>query len=497
MFTTLRQLRVLSVAILFSSALWSMPRGVMGQAPIPTATRTPTPINVGNFVWDDLDQDGRQDAGEPGLAGIVVQLWNSNKTQLIDSAVTNASGNYSLVAPTPGDYRVRVVRPSASDQFAPKDNAAAGDTLDSDINPSGTSLGFTDVYTFGPNLISITTIDAGLMIFRTPTPTRTPTPINVGNFVWDDLDKDGRQDAGEPGMAGITVQLWDSAKTQLIDTAVTNASGIYALTAPTPGDYRVRVVLPSAGDQFAPKDNAAAGDQQDSDINPSGASLGFTDIYTFASNLISITTIDAGLMIFRTPTPTRTPTPINVGNFVWHDLNADGRQDAGEPGLAGISVQLWDSAKTQLIDTAVTNASGNYALTAPTPGNYRVRVVLPSAGDQFSPKDNAAAGDTLDSDINPSGASLGFTDIYTFASNLISITTIDAGLKTVSPTGTPTATRTSTRTPTATRTPTPSLTATRTMTPTPTATVRGVATLASTPTVQPGADTVYLPLVLR
>ena len=150
-------------------------------------------------------------------------------------------------------------------------------------------------------------------------------------------------------------------------------------------------------------------------------------------------------MIFRTPTPTRTPTPINVGNFVWHDLNADGRQDAGEPGLAGITVQLWNSAKTQLIDTAVTNASGNYALTAPTPGDYRVRVVLPSAGDQFSPKDNAAAGDHVDSDINPSGASLGFTDIFTFASNVISITIIDAGLKTVSPTRTPTATRTSTR----------------------------------------------------
>ena len=150
---------------------------------------------------------------------------------------------------------------------------------------------------------------------------------------------------------------------------------------------------PSASDQFSPKDNAAAGDTLDSDINPSGVSLGFTDIYNFASNLISTTTIDAGLLNFRTPTPTRTPTPINVGNFVWHDLDGDGRQDAGEPGLAGIMVQLWNGAKTQLIDQTVTNANGNYTLVAPTPGDYRMRVVLPSASDQFSPKDNAAAGD--------------------------------------------------------------------------------------------------------
>ncbi len=54
-----------------------------------TATRTPTPINVGNFVWDDLDHDGRQDTGEPGLANVTVQLWNSAKTRLIDSDVTN------------------------------------------------------------------------------------------------------------------------------------------------------------------------------------------------------------------------------------------------------------------------------------------------------------------------------------------------------------------------------------------------------------------------
>ena len=314
--------------------------------------------------------------------------------------------------------------------------------------PSGIDLGFTDIFTLATNVISTTIFDAGLLVFRTPTPTRTPTPINVGNFVWDDLDGDGRQDAGEPGLAGITVQLWNSTKTQLLGTAVTNASGIYTLIAPTPGDYRVRVVLPSAGDQFSPKDNAAAGDTLDSDVNPSGIDLGFTDIFTLATNVISTTIFDAGLLVFRTPTPTRTPTPINVGNFVWHDLNADGRQDAGEPGLAGVTVQLWNSTKTQLLGTAVTNASGIYTLIAPTPGDYRVRVVLPSAGDQFSPKDNAAAGDTLDSDVNPSGIDLGFTDIFTLATNLISITIIDAGLKNVSPTRTPTATATRTQTPT-------------------------------------------------
>src|SRR5689334_21828965 len=55
-------------------------------------------------------------------------------------------------------------------------------------------------------------------------------------------------------------------------------------------------------------------------------------------------------------TPTRTPTPINIGNFVWSDLNGNGIQNAGEPALAGVTVQLWSAAKNALIDTAATDA---------------------------------------------------------------------------------------------------------------------------------------------
>jgi hypothetical protein len=284
-----------------------------------TPTRTPTPINVGNFVWSDLDADGRQDAGEPGLAGVTVQLWNSTKTALIDSAVTNANGNYTLVAPTPGNYRVRALL-SSGDQFSPKDSAAAGDLLDSDINPSGTSFGFTDIYVFGSNLISITSIDVGIIKFFTPTPTRTPTPINIGNFIWDDANNNGRQDAGELGVANVTVQLWNSTKTALIYQTVTNANGNYTVVAPTPGNYRVRVLL-GIGSSFAPKDAGIATDQTDSDCNTAGADLGFTDVFNLASNVISTVIYDCGLRGPYTPatattqptatstsTPTATPT---------------------------------------------------------------------------------------------------------------------------------------------------------------------------------------------
>jgi hypothetical protein len=50
-------------------------------------------IEIGNRVWNDSDYDGIQDAGEPGFAGVEVELLNSGGT-IIATVVTNTNGNY-------------------------------------------------------------------------------------------------------------------------------------------------------------------------------------------------------------------------------------------------------------------------------------------------------------------------------------------------------------------------------------------------------------------
>jgi hypothetical protein len=264
---------------------------------IPTATRTPTPISIGNFVWDDLDGDGRQDPGEPGLAGVKVQLWNVAKNIKYDGDKTDASGIYKVIAPVPGEYRIRVKLPGAGDFFTIKDAAGGDDLLDSDINSGGLHAGFTDIIDIASNVISITSIDTGIIKFRTATPTRTPTPINIGNFVWNDLNGDGEQDAGEPGIPDVKVQVWNTAMTIKYDGDRTDASGFYTVVAPVPGEYRIRVKLPNKDvDVFTSKDALGVDDQKDSDINTTGMYKGYTDILDLPSNLISITTIDAGII---------------------------------------------------------------------------------------------------------------------------------------------------------------------------------------------------------
>ena len=51
------------------------------------------PIEIGNYVWEDTDGDGIQEAGEPGMPGIAVQLFSDTGT-LLATTETNADGQY-------------------------------------------------------------------------------------------------------------------------------------------------------------------------------------------------------------------------------------------------------------------------------------------------------------------------------------------------------------------------------------------------------------------
>ncbi|MBN8588617.1 MAG: hypothetical protein J0L94_09880, partial [Rhodothermia bacterium] len=61
----------------------------------------PAPIEIGNRVWLDADNDGIQDAGEAGISGVQVQLIKGGTT--ISTATTDANGNYYFSSATGTD----------------------------------------------------------------------------------------------------------------------------------------------------------------------------------------------------------------------------------------------------------------------------------------------------------------------------------------------------------------------------------------------------------
>lgn len=70
-------------------------------------------VAIGNFVWQDLNQDGNYDAGlELPLQGVTVTLYSSGTVpgvdRSVDTTVTNSAGHYIFDNLAPGDYFVHV-----------------------------------------------------------------------------------------------------------------------------------------------------------------------------------------------------------------------------------------------------------------------------------------------------------------------------------------------------------------------------------------------------
>jgi uncharacterized repeat protein (TIGR01451 family) len=65
-----------------------------------------------------------------------------------------------------------------------------------------------------------------------------PEPIEIGNRVWEDLDRNGQQDPEEVALAGVIVHLYDGPAVAgaPIATAITNAAGEYIFRGLRPGE---------------------------------------------------------------------------------------------------------------------------------------------------------------------------------------------------------------------------------------------------------------------
>lgn len=68
----------------------------------------PAPIQIGNRVWVDSDDDGQQDAGEEAISGVTVRLYDGS-SNLVATTTTSSSGEYLFSGLDPStNYCIRL-----------------------------------------------------------------------------------------------------------------------------------------------------------------------------------------------------------------------------------------------------------------------------------------------------------------------------------------------------------------------------------------------------
>ncbi|EMB9443346.1 carboxypeptidase regulatory-like domain-containing protein, partial [Staphylococcus pseudintermedius] len=184
-------------------------------------------FNLSDKVWEDLNKDGIQNSNEPGISGVTVTLTKEDGTTV--TAKTDDQGNYKFTDLPNGKYTVTFETP---DGYEPTKANVGDDALDSDGKTVEVVINNKDDMT----------IDSGFHKPEEVEPPKVEATFNLGDKVWEDLNKDGIQNSNEPGIGGVTVTLTKEDGTTV--TTTTDENGNYKFTELPNGEYTVTFETP-------------------------------------------------------------------------------------------------------------------------------------------------------------------------------------------------------------------------------------------------------------
>lgn len=277
-------------------------------------------VTLGDTVWDDLNGNAIQDPGEPGINGVRVILTAPDSSQQV--AITNASGFYNFTDLLAGTYTVSIDTATLPAGYGPTYD------LDGIQTPNATQV----VMSVG---VDRDDVDFGYK----------DVLGGIGDLIWRDDNANGIQDAGEPGIPGVQVTLTDAENVQR--TATTDANGRYFFDN-LPASQYVIVIDPTT---LPP--NVIPTYDLDGIDTPHQATL------TLAPGQDRVDA-DFGYQQLG-----------SLGDTVWNDMNGNGVQDPGEPGIPNVTVLL---NAPGVVQTAITDANGRYSFTDLAPFIYTVSI---------------------------------------------------------------------------------------------------------------------------
>ena len=184
------------------------------------AKSSPELSEVCGMKFNDLNANGVKDPGESGLPGWTIALTPGSLT-----TTTDANGNYCFGALAAGTYTVSEVLQSGWTQTLP---GGLG-TYSVTVPPSVANLNFGNCH---PNAAAACSA---------------PQLSEICGMKFNDINRNGVKDVGEPGLAGWTITLSPGSS-----TTTTDANGNYCFSLLAPGTYTVSEVPQSGWSQTLP-----------------------------------------------------------------------------------------------------------------------------------------------------------------------------------------------------------------------------------------------------
>ena len=336
---------------------------VIGAIPF-TAASAFTEFNFGEVttgalsgrVYHDANDNGIYDTGEE-LAGVLLTLSGTDDqgSAVSRTATTGSDGTYGFTAVRPSNaagYTLNETQPAGINNYPGATGTQVGTLGGSAVGAAATDAISAIVFPSGGNGINYN--------FR-------ENASSIAGFVYLDNNDDGVKDAGETGLAGVTVTLTGGSLPAGGRTTVSGADGGYRFSGLPAGVYTLTETQPdsyldgkeTAGSVGGTVNNAGFGaDPSQNRIGAISLPLGVAATgYLFGER--------GGVLL----------------GFVYADANNNGAKDPGEDGIPGVRVALYDAAATLNGDAAfcnpparcaTTDAAGAFRFDGVPPGTYKL-----------------------------------------------------------------------------------------------------------------------------
>ncbi len=283
------------------------------------------PVAISGTAFYDNNMNGAFDpvTDAPYAAQVMIRHSATGSEYTLDTAT---NGSFSLPAVFPGEYQVLATLPEDHLLTLPQGAVQEGGQWSVAASLTGEN----------PQL------NLGFVQYG-----------DITGAVWN-------MDGSTTSVEGLGITLKNS-KGESVATATTAPDGSYAFDKLYPGEYTLASQLPEHYRFARSLDTAQRPSLITSDSSPTGGD----------SSLITLVMgekksgQDIGIGAVG-----------KLGDMAWLDLNGNGMQDAGEPGVPDIGIALYQY--DQLITQTTTDAYGRYLVSDLFPGNYTVVVTMPA-----------------------------------------------------------------------------------------------------------------------